>query len=96
MSDDEAAKISTPKITELEAEVAVTRTQLASTVDALAERLDPRVQKDKLVADGKRLVFDATDAAALPEDRSRARTVLAVAGAVTVLVVVGVVRKIVR
>lgn len=96
MSDDEATKVTTPKITELEAEVAVTRTQLASTVDALAERLDPRVQKDKLVADGKRLVFDATDAAALPEDRSRARTILAFAGAVTVLVVAGIVRRAIR
>lgn len=96
MSDDEATKITTPKISELEAEVTLTRGQLASTVDALAERLDPRVQKDRLVADGKRLVFDATDEAALPEDRARARKVLAVAGAVAALVVLGIVRKVTR
>ncbi|QCB92653.1 DUF3618 domain-containing protein [Cellulomonas shaoxiangyii] len=96
MSEDEATRITTPKITELEAEVVVSRGQLASTVDALAERLDPRVQKDKLVADGKRLVFDATDAAALPEDRSRARKIFAVAGGVAALVVAGIVRKVTR
>lgn len=96
MSDEQTPKISTPRITELEAEVALTRGQLASTVDALTERLDPRVQKDRLVADGKRLVFDATDEAALPEDRARARKVLAVAGVVAALVVVALVRRVVR
>ncbi|QGQ18453.1 DUF3618 domain-containing protein [Cellulomonas sp. JZ18] len=96
MSDEQTPKMTTPRITQLEAEVALTRGQLASTVDALSERLDPRVQKDRLIADGKRLVFDATDEAALPEDRARARTVLAVAGTVAALVLVGIVRRIAR
>lgn|GEM_PF-730465 len=85
-----------PRIAALEAEVTLTREQLATTVDALVDRVDPRRQADRAVARGRRLVFDATDPAALPEDRARARKVLAIAGAVVALVVLGVVRRATR
>lgn len=84
------------EIAALEAEVALAREQLAQTVDALVDQVDPRKQADRLAQKGRRLVFDATDPAALPEDRSRARTVLVVAGAVVALVVVGIVRRATR
>jgi len=85
-----------PEITALEAEVVLTREQLASTVDALVDRVDPRRQADRAAERGRRLIFDATDPAAIPEDRARARKVLAVAGVVAALVVVAVVRKVTR
>lgn len=95
MSDDQDTT-PTPQIAERQAEVTLSREQLAATVDALADRLDPRKQADRAAARGKRLVFDATDAAALPEDKARARKILGVAGAAVGLVVFGIVRKIGR
>lgn len=86
----------TPEIAALEAEVTLTREQLAATVDALVDRVDPRRQADRAKARGRRLVFDATDPAALPEDRAHARKILAVAGVVVALVVVGIVRRATR
>ncbi|MBO3088192.1 DUF3618 domain-containing protein [Cellulomonas dongxiuzhuiae] len=80
----------------LEAEVTLAREQLAATVDALVAEADPRRQVERLQQKGRRLVFDATDDAALPEDRARARKVLVIAGAVVALVVVGVVRRVTR
>ncbi|MCC2335385.1 DUF3618 domain-containing protein [Cellulomonas wangsupingiae] len=85
-----------PEIVALEAEVVLTREQLASTVDALVEQVDPRRQAARAAARGRRLMFDATDPAALPEDRARARKIVAVAGVVVVLVVAGIVRKATR
>ncbi|MCC2320757.1 DUF3618 domain-containing protein [Cellulomonas xiejunii] len=82
-----------PAIAALEADVTLAREQLAATVDALVEEVDPRRQAERLKEKGRRLVFDATDASALPEDRARARKVFAVAGAVVTLVVAGIVRK---
>lgn len=95
MSDDETTP-ATPHLAALEAEVTLTREQLAATVDALADRLDPRRQADRAVARGRRLVFDATDPAALPEDRAHARKVVVIAGVVVVLVVAGIVRRATR
>lgn len=85
-----------PAVSALEAEVTLAREQLAATVDALAGEVDPRRQAERLKERGRRLVFDATDDAALPEDRARARKVLAVAGGVVALVVVGIVRRVTR
>lgn len=85
-----------PHLTALEAEVTLAREQLAATVDALVDEVDPQRQVERLKQRGRRLLFDATDAAALPEDRARARTVLAVAGTVVVLVAVGIVRRVTR
>lgn len=92
----EKDSVPTPEIAALEAQVALAREQLAATVDALADEVDPRRQVDRLKARGRRLVFDATDPAALPEDRARARKVVVVAGVVVALVVVGVVRRVTR
>ena len=97
MSDDQDKDSTpTPRIAEKQAEVTLSREQLAATVDALADRLDPRKQADRAAARGRRLVFDATDAAALPEDRARARKILGVAAAAVGLVVVGIVRRATR
>lgn len=92
----EKDSVPTPEIAALEAQVTLVREQLAATVDALVDEVDPRRQVDRLAARGRRLLFDATDAAALPEDRARARKVVAVAGVVVALVVVGVVRRMTR
>ncbi|ADG75787.1 conserved hypothetical protein [Cellulomonas flavigena DSM 20109] len=94
MSDKDSTP--TPQVAALEAEVVLAREQLAATVDALADEVSPQRQVERLQQRARRLVFDATDAAALPEDRARARKVLAVAGAVVALVVVGVVRRVTR
>lgn len=88
MSDKDSTP--TPRVGELEAEVVLAREQLVATVDALVDEVSPQRQVERLKQKGRRLVFDATDAAALPEDRARARKVLAVAGAVVVVLVAGV------
>lgn len=80
----------------LEAELQLTRGELAATVDELADRLNPKTQAERAVAEGKRLVSDATDPSVAPEARKRARVVLGVAGAVAALLVTGVVRRIAR
>lgn len=84
------------EVAALEAQVVLAREQLVATVDALVDQVDPRRQADRLAQKGRRLVFDATDAAALPEDRARARKVLAVAGVVVALAVVGIVQAVRR
>lgn len=84
------------EVAALEAQVALAREQLVATVDALVDQVDPRRQADRLAQKGRRLVFDATDAAALPEDRARARKVLVVAGVVVALAVVGIVQAVRR
>lgn len=80
----------------LEAELQLTRGELAATVDELTDRLNPKTQAERAVAEGKRLVSDATDPSAAPEARKRARTVLAVAGGVGALLVTGLVRRMTR
>lgn len=96
---------STPRMVELEAEIAVTRVQLASTVDALAQRLAPRAlaseagQQARQGAEQARaaveqLVHDATSAEADPEASTRARVILAgAAGAVALVVAVALLRR---
>lgn len=98
MSDSSATpKLGTSeRMRALEAELELTRGELAATVDELADRLNPKTQAERAVAEGKRLVADATDPTAAPEARKRARVVLGVAGAVAVLLVTGVVRRIAR
>ena len=100
MSDESVQKpastqkpFSTPEMVTLEAELAVTRAQLASTVDELVARLDPRAQAVRAVESGRRLVNDAVHGDAAPEARKKALAVLGgvVAGvaAVVALVVAG-------
>ena len=80
----------TPQIVSLEAELAVTRAQLASTVDELVARLDPRAQAGRAVESGRQLVSDATSGDAAPEARKKARVTLggAAAGAAALLALV--------
>jgi hypothetical protein len=98
MSDNKVEKpatpFSTPETVALEAELAVTRAQLASTVDELVARLDPRAQAGRAVESGRQLWSDATNSDADPDRRKKALTVLggALAGVavlVTLIVAAG-------
>ena len=84
-----------PTITELEAEILLTRAELAGTADALAARLSPQRQVADAKAGASRLWRDAvgTDPAADPANRGRARAVLAVGVGVVALTVVLLVRR---
>lgn len=84
-----------PKIAALEAELALNRAQLASTVDELSTRLDPRYQAAQAVDSGRRLVRNAvgTDPEANPQARGRARAVLGAGVAALGLVVALAVRR---
>jgi len=100
MSDEKAQKtpkpFSTPEMVAAEAEVAVTRDQLASTVDELVARLDPRAQAGRAVESGRQLWSDATSGDADPADRKKAFTVLggaAAAGAVLLALIVAAARR---
>jgi len=66
----------TPQMVAIEAELTAKRAALASTVDELAERLDPRNQAAKAVAESKQLLRDAVDPDATPEARRKAQKVL--------------------
>ena len=83
MSDESVQKpastqkpFSTPEMVALEAELAVTRAQLASTVDELVARLDPRAQAGRAAASGRRLWSDATSSDAAPDARKKAMAVI--------------------
>lgn len=84
-----------PTITALEAEVALTRAELAGTADALAERLSPQRQVADARARAQKLWRDAigTDPAADPANRNRARGILAAGVGALALVVVLAVRR---
>jgi len=77
----------TPRILEIEAEVAATRARLAATVDELTDALDPRVQASKAVDSGKQLFKDAVSSDADPKARTRARMVIGAAVAVVAVLV---------
>ncbi|UJP40023.1 DUF3618 domain-containing protein [Cellulomonas palmilytica] len=99
MSDDKATpeRFTTPAMLAVEAEIAATRHQLATTVDELTARLAPRAQAEAAVATARRLASDATSPDADPEDRARARRVLVGVGAgvafVTAIVVLRIARR---
>ena len=67
---------STPRMVELEAELAATRAQLAATVDELAGRLTPRALADQGAQEAKRVWADAVGSDASPRERTRARMIL--------------------
>ena len=67
---------STPEMVALEADLAVTRAQLASTVDELVARLDPRAQAGRAVASGRRLWTDAVSGDTPPDARKKALVVI--------------------
>jgi hypothetical protein len=73
----------------------VTRAQLASTVDELVSRLDPRAQAGRAVDSGRRVWSDATSRDASPEARKRALAVIggAVAGVAAMLALVIAARR---
>lgn len=86
----------TPHVTALEAEVVLAREHLVATVDALVDEVSPQRQIERLQQRARRLWFDATDTAALPEERARARKVLAVAGTVVAVAVASAVLRATR
>jgi len=81
---------SSPQTVALEAELAVTRAQLASTVDELVARLDPRAQAGRAVESGRQLWTDATSGNADPDARKKALTILGsvVAGTAALLALI--------
>lgn len=84
-----------PSVADLEAEVTLTRAELAATADALSARLNPKRQAADAAAGAKRIVRDAvgTDPAADPSNRDRARIILAAGVGVAVLAVVVLIRR---
>ncbi|MBT0994072.1 DUF3618 domain-containing protein [Cellulomonas sp. DKR-3] len=88
--DTPVVPFTTPEILALEAQIAVTRQQLASTVDEVVTRLDPRTQAAAAAAASRQMVHDALSEDAAPEDQARARKVLggAVAGVVVLVALV--------
>ena len=97
MSDESTRKppappkpFSTPEMEALEAELAVTRAQLASNVDELVARLDPRAQAGRAMEQGRQLWSDATTGDSGPEARKKALAVLGgvAAGAAALLAIV--------
>lgn len=68
-----------PTVSDYEAEVVRSRADLAATADALAAKLDPRTQVAEAKESAERLVRDAvgSDPAADPENRNRARAIIA-------------------
>ncbi len=85
----------TPRMHDLEQELAATRDELAATVDELVTRLDPRTQATRLVDEGKKMVNDATGHAD-PQLQRQARVRLGVVTGAAALVLTGIVRRIVR
>lgn len=92
-TDDQKPAITTPRMVEAESEVARTRAELAATVDALADRLDPRAQAKSAVDGTKRLWEDATTKDADPRRQKRARAVLGGAVAVVALLAAAGLRR---
>ncbi|MDC7122315.1 DUF3618 domain-containing protein [Cellulomonas fimi] len=92
-ANDDKPAITTPRMVEAESEVARTRAELAATVDALADRLDPRAQAKSAVDGTKRLWSDATTKDADPHRQKRARAVIGGAVAVVALLAAAGLRR---
>lgn len=84
------------KVRQLEGDVRAARNELAATVDELADWFDPRTRVTRVVDQGRRLVHDATDRAADPSDRTRARVVLGAAAAAVAAAIAAVVGRVTR
>ena len=80
---------------DIEAQIARNRAELASTIDELTDRLDPKAKANELVEKAKQIVKDAgTDPDTRPEDRNRARIVVGVGAAAAIGLLTALVRKI--
>lgn len=88
--------VRTERMRQLEDDVRAARGELAATVDEIAGWFDPKTRVTSAVHRGRRLVHDATDPVADPEDRARARVLLGAAAAVVAAALAGVVSRIVR
>jgi hypothetical protein len=79
--DKQVEPFTTPRMQAIESDLVAARAELASTVDELAARLDPRTQAAKAVESSKQMFRDAVDPDATPEARRRAFTVIGGAAA---------------
>jgi predicted ArsR family transcriptional regulator len=80
---------------DIEAQIARNRAELASTIDELTDRLDPKAKANELVEKAKQIVKDAgTDPDTRPEDRNRARIIVGVGAAAAVGLLTALIRKI--
>ena len=86
----------TDKLSRLEDDVRVARSELAATVDELAGWFDPKTRMTAAADRGRQMLHDATDPAANPADRKRARIVLGVAAAGIAAAAAGVVGRLAR
>ena len=85
-----------PTPSEVEAQLAQSRAELAATIDELTNRLDPRVRARESVARAKKLLHDmGTDPSVSAADRDHARKVLGL-GAVGLAAVVALVTLVAR
>ena len=80
---------------DIEAQIARNRAELASTIDELTDRLDPKAKANELVEKANQVFKDAgTDPDTRPEDRNRARIIVGVAAAGAVGLLTALIRKI--
>ena len=80
---------------DIEAQIARNRAELASTIDELTDRLDPKAKANELVEQARQVVKDAgNDPDTRPEDRNRARIIVGVTGAAAIGLLTALVRKI--
>ncbi len=93
--DGEGSKAPRPTMSALEAELAATRQELTATIDALSDRLDPRVRAAAVMDQGRTLLRDAmgTDPAADRERRGRARAVVGAVAAGAALLLTAALRR---
>jgi len=92
MSDTKPAD----KLSQLEFDVQAARTELATTVGDLKAWFSPRTRMTAAVDRGRQMLSDATDPAADPTDRTRARIVLGLAAGAVAALVVGAFGKVAR
>lgn len=86
----------TDKLSQLELDVQAARSELAATVGELKRWFSPKTRLTAAVDRGRQILNDATDPAADPADRTRARIVLGVAAGAVAASVVGAIGRVAR
>jgi hypothetical protein len=86
----------TDKLSQLELDVQAARSELAATVGEITAWFDPKTRLTAAVDRGRQIFNDATDPAADPTDRTRARVVLGVAAGAVAALVVGAFGRVTR
>ena len=86
----------TDTLARLEDDVRAARSELAATVDELAGWFDPKTRATAAVDRGRRMLHNATDPAADPAVRTRARIVLGVVAAGSAVAMATFIRRLTR